>query len=814
MLVLKFGGSSVARESAIRQVAQIIQSYAQKERIAVVVSAMGGITDLLVNALHSASNREATYQTLISEIEKTHLDAVKSLIPVSIQSGVLSRVKQSINQLDALLEGAYLIGETTPRLSDQVLAYGELLSSEIIAAYLKSLDIDLTYWDARLLIRTNSKHGKAQVDTATTYSALQEAASTAHQVQIMGGFIGADASGHTTTLGRGGSDYSASLVAAGLSARELLIYTDVSGMFTAHPQWVKSAKPIEEISYEEAMELSHFGAKVLYPPTIQPAMAVGIPLRIKNTFAPEDPGTLISATGGAQEKTVRGISHIPQMALVSLEGPGMVGIPGISQKFFSVLSQAQINVVLITQASSEHSITIAIASADAQKAVDVVNEAFSYEIEQGMINALVPELDMAILALVGDQMRSHQGLSGKMFQTLGRNNVNIRVIAQGSSERNISAVIAEKDVPKAINALHETFFEAQTKQVNLFVMGVGTVGSQLLEQLEKQSDYLQNHLQLQVRVVGIANSKTMFFDEAGIDLTQWSSCLGRGTKSSLEGFAQEVKRLNLRNSIFVDNTADQGVAQSYPTYLSHSISVVTCNKIACSSTFEYYQKLQQLSGKYQASFLYETNVGAGLPIIDTLKNMVASGDRIHKIQAVLSGSLNFIFHHYQGEDFASVVGQAQQLGYTEPDPKIDLSGVDVMRKILILAREAGLKLEMSDIQNHSFLSPEALATLDNEALFAQLIQDEGKMRKLWQNAHDQGAKLKYTALLDGQKASVGVEVIPKDHPFYHLPGSDNIVLFYTERYPTSPMVIQGAGAGAAVTASGIFADIIRAAKHE
>lgn len=814
MLVLKFGGTSVARESAIRQVAQIIQSYAQKERIAVVVSAMGGITDLLVNALHSASNREATYQTLISEIEKTHLDAVKSLIPVSIQSGVLSRVKQSINQLDALLEGAYLIGETTPRLSDQVLAYGELLSSEIIAAYLKSLDIDLSYWDARLLIRTNSKHGKAQVDTATTYSALQQAASTGHQVQIMGGFIGADASGHTTTLGRGGSDYSASLVAAGLSARELLIYTDVSGMFTAHPQWVKSAKPIEEISYEEAMELSHFGAKVLYPPTIQPAMAVGIPLRIKNTFAPEDPGTLISATGGAQEKTVRGISHIPQMALVSLEGPGMVGIPGISQKFFSVLSQAQINVVLITQASSEHSITIAIASADAQKAVDVVNEAFSYEIKQGMINALVPELDMAILALVGDQMRNHQGLSGKMFQTLGRNNVNIRVIAQGSSERNISAVIAEKDVPKAINALHETFFEAQTKQVNLFVMGVGTVGSQLLEQLEKQSDYLQNHLQLQVRVVGIANSKTMFFDEAGIDLTQWSSCLGRGTKSSLEGFAQEVKRLNLRNSIFVDNTADQGVAQSYSTYLSHSISVVTCNKIACSSTFEYYQKLQQLSGKYQASFLYETNVGAGLPIIDTLKNMVASGDRIHKIQAVLSGSLNFIFHHYQGEDFASVVGQAQQLGYTEPDPKIDLSGVDVMRKILILAREAGLKLEMSDIQNNSFLSSEALATLDNEALFAQLIQDEGKMRKLWQNAHDQGAKLKYTALLDGQKASVGVEVIPKDHPFYHLPGSDNIVLFYTERYPTSPMVIQGAGAGAAVTASGIFADIIRAAKHE
>ena len=776
MLVLKFGGSSVAHESAIRQVAQIIQSYAQKERITVVVSAMGGITDLLVNALNSASNREATFQTLINQIEKTHLDAVKSLIPVSIQSGVISRVKQSINQLDALLEGAYLIGETTPRLSDQVLAYGELLSSEIIAAYLQSLGIDLAYWDARLLIRTNSQHGKAQVDTTTTYSALQQAAASGHQVQIMGGFIGADASGHTTTLGRGGSDYSASLVAAGTSARELLIYTDVSGMFTAHPQWVKSAKPIEEISYEEAMELSHFGAKVLYPPTIQPAMAVGIPLRIKNTFAPEDPGTLISSTGGNKEKTVRGISHIPHMALVSLEGPGMVGIPGISQKFFSVLSQAQINVVLITQASSEHSITIAIASVDAQKAVDVVNEAFSYEMKQGMINALKPERDMAILALVGDQMRSHQGLSGKMFQTLGRNNVNIRVIAQGSSERNISAVIAEKDVPKAINALHETFFEAQTKQVNLFIMGVGTVGSQLLAQLESQCDYLQNHLQLQVRVVGIANSKTMYFDESGVDLSQWPSLLAQGSVSSLDGFAEAVKSLNLRNSIFVDNTANAEVASSYPIYLSHSISVVTCNKIACSASFDYYQQLQELCRKYQASFLYETNVGAGLPIIDTIKNMVASGDRIHRIQAVLSGSLNFIFHHYQGDDFASVVGQAQEKGYTEPDPKIDLSGVDVMRKILILAREAGLQLEMSDIQNNSFLSPEALATKNNQDLYAQLIEDETNMQQLWQNAQDQGAKLKYTALLDGQKASVGVEVIPKDHPFYHLPGSDNIVL--------------------------------------
>lgn len=814
MLVLKFGGSSVAHESAIRQVAQIIQSYAQKERIAVVVSAMGGITDILVNALTSASKREATYQTLIHQIEKTHLDAVKSLIPVSTQSGVISRMKQSINQLDALLEGAYLIGETTPRLSDQVLAYGELLSSEILAAYLSSLGIDLTYWDARLLIRTNSKHGKAQVDTATTYSALQQAAASGHQVQIMGGFIGADALGHTTTLGRGGSDYSASLVAAGLSARELLIYTDVSGMFTAHPQWVKSARPIDEISYEEAMELSHFGAKVLYPPTIQPAMAVGIPLRIKNTFAPKDPGTLISATGGNKQKTVRGISHIPHMALVSLEGPGMVGIPGISQKFFSVLSQAQINVVLITQASSEHSITIAIASADAQKAVDVVNEAFSYEITQGMINALIPERDMAILALVGDQMRSHQGLSGKMFQTLGRNNVNIRVIAQGSSERNISAVIAEKDVPKAINALHETFFEAQTKQVNLFIMGVGTVGSQLLAQLESQSEYLQNHLQLHVRVVGIANSKTMYFDESGIELSQWATLLAQGTVSSLDGFAQAVIGLNLRNSIFVDNTANAEVANSYPIYLSNSISVVTCNKIACSASYDYYQQLQELCKKYQASFLYETNVGAGLPIIDTIKNMVASGDRIHRIQAVLSGSLNFIFHHYQGVDFASVVAQAQEKGYTEPDPKIDLSGVDVMRKILILARETGLQLEMSDIQNKAFLSPEALATQNNQDLYAQLIKDESNMHQLWQNAHNQGAKLKYTALLDEQKASVGIEVIHKDHPFYHLPGSDNIVLLYSARYPTSPMVIQGAGAGAAVTASGIFADIIRAAKQE
>jgi aspartokinase/homoserine dehydrogenase 1 len=581
-------------------------------------------------------------------------------------------------------------------------------------------------------------------------------------------------------------------------------------MYTANPRVVKQARAIPHISYEEAMELSHFGAKVLYPPTIQPVLQKKIPIVIKNTFAPEEAGTLISENTNGNGKTVRGISHIDGIALLSLEGPGMIGIPGVSMKFFQILSQADISVVMITQASSEHSICVGISESLAQKAEQVINEAFAHEISLNQIKPVKVETQLAIIALVGDNMKHHQGLSGRMFRTLGQNNVNIRAIAQGASEKNISAVIRKEDVKKALNALHERFFEENIKQLNLFVMGVGNVGGKFLNQIKQQQSYLRENLKLNVRVIGIANSRTMTFNEEGIDLNQWEADLAAGAKADQGSFFEKIQTLNLRNSIFVDNTASAAVSESYQNYLKNSISVVTCNKIACSADYGNYAELKSLAKKYNAPFLFETNVGAGLPIIDTLKNLIASGDRVRKIQAVLSGSLNFVFNNFNDSiTFQEVVQQAMDQGYTEPDPKIDLSGVDVMRKILILARESGHKMELCDIENRSFLPQEALDTSNNADFFASLEKNEVHFQQLFAAAQNENSRLKYVAEFVDGKANVGLQHIPQGHDFYNLEGSDNIVLFFTDRYPEQPLIVKGAGAGADVTASGIFADIIR-----
>ena len=584
----------------------------------------------------------------------------------------------------------------------------------------------------------------------------------------------------------------------------------MSGMYTANPKLVKQAKAIPHISYEEAMELSHFGAKVLYPPTIQPVLAKGISIVIKNTFDPESKGTTITKTKTEVGKTVRGITHIGNIALLSLEGPGMVGIPGISKRFFEILSQSDISVVLITQASSEHSICVGVSENDIENAVQMVNDAFAYEISRGKIKPVLVETNLAIIALVGDNMKNHQGLSGKMFSTLGRNNVNIRAIAQGASERNISAVINKEDVKKALNSLHEEFFEENIKQLNLFVMGVGNVGGKFLNQIKQQKKYLKDNLKLNLRVIGLSNSRTMFFDEDGISLDNWENALAKGEKADKAKFYETVNQFNYRNSIFVDNTASEDVASMYKSYLGNSISVVTCNKIACSSNHSNYIELKRLAREYNAPFLFETNVGAGLPIIDTLKHLIASGDKILKIQAVLSGSLNFVFNNFDNTTtFHDVVKQAQEEGYTEPDPKIDLSGIDVMRKILILARESGHMLEIGDIGNNSFLPEESLESKNNEDFFTSLKKYESHFQELYGKAKKADSKLKYVAQFENDEANVGLQQIPKGHDFYNLEGSDNIVLFFTERYPNQPMIIKGAGAGADVTASGIFADIIR-----
>ena len=813
MNVLKFGGSSVANAATIEKVIHIIENQSSTTPLYVVVSAMGGITDLLLQAGEEASNNNEAYKQTLATIEQRHFDAIKELIPITSQSAIISKVKSELNALESLCEGVFLLSELSEKTASVISSFGEMLSSYIISEAAKVKELDILLKDSRDLI-VKTVNSKVSIDYKETNQRIQKFASvTKHKVCLFPGFVARTQDGEPTTLGRGGSDFTAAILAAAMDANELQIWTDVSGMYTANPKLVKQAKPVAHISYHEAMELSHFGAKVIYPPTIHPVLDKNIPIVIKNTFEPQVKGTLITREVSDREKPVTGISHIDNISIISLEGSGMVGIPGFSKRLFETLFLNNINVILITQASSEHSICLAIEASEASKAKTVLDTTFEFEIAKKRLDPVKIENKAAIVALVGDNMYSHQGLSGKMFSTLGKNNVNIRAIAQGASEKNISVVIEEKDIKKALNTLHERFFEVKTKQLNLFVTGVGNVGSKLLEQLDQQKKYLKDKLRLKIRVVGMSNSRKMIFDEGGIALDQWEEALANGEKADAKAFFEKAKEMNLRNSIFVDNTANPDIAKIYKYYLAESMAVVTCNKIACADEYNNYEELKNLSRKFNASFLYETNVGAGLPIIDTLNNLIASGDNIHKIQAVLSGSLNFVFNNYkEGVTFHDIVKQAQQEGYTEPDPKIDLSGVDVARKILILARESGKIMELEDIENDSFLPTDSLETNNVEDFFTSLTGNESHFKSILEEANAKDSRLKYVAQYEDGTAKVGLQFIPADHPFYNLEGSDNIVLFYTDRYPKQPLIVKGAGAGADVTASGIFADIIRIGK--
>lgn len=809
MKVLKFGGTSVADSKNIHQVLSIVKNTSVTHKVVVVVSAMGKTTDALIQGAKMAEQKNKAYKDLLLSLKEHHIKTIQELIPIQQQSEQISYVKHLFNQLGTIYEGCFLLQELSPRTLAKISSFGELLSSFIISVA-AAKEMDAVYKDSRDLIVASNNYLGALVDFESTNKKIQTFFSSHHhRVTIVPGFVARTTERKTTTLGRGGSDYSAAIYAAALMADELQIWTDVSGMFTANPKVVKQAYEISHISYQEAMELSHFGASVIYPPTIQPILQKEIPILIKNTFQPEDKGTLISKET-EQNSAAKGISHIDKIALITLEGIGMVGIPGFSKRLFEALSLHQINIILITQASSELSICIAVTEDEAQLARKAINETFAYEIQLKRVKPVEIEKNLSIIALVGDNMKSHQGLSGKMFSALGKNNVNVRAIAQGASEKNISAVIAKNDAKKALNTLHERFFEERIKQLNLFIAGVGNVGERFLAQLQKQKKFLKKNLKLNIRVIGISNSRTMVFNEGGILLSSWKEALENGEKASLDRFLQQVKESNLRNSIFVDMTASDNVSMMYALYLQGSIAVVTCNKIACASELKNYLDLKKISRKYNAPFLFETNVGAGLPIIDTLKNLIASGDRVHKIQAVLSGSLNFIFNHFnESTSFHNVVKQAQAEGYTEPDPKIDLSGIDVARKILILARESGYKLNLDDIKNQSFLPQESRDTTTNEAFYLSLKKYESNFQEIFKAAKSQNCRIKYVADFDRGKATVGLQQIPVDHPFYNLEGSDNIVLFYTDRYSEQPLIVKGAGAGAEVTASGIFADVIR-----
>ena len=823
MKVLKFGGTSVGSAENINKVISILDQQSKNSKIAVVVSAVGGITDQLLEAANLACDKNLNYKDTYNAIWSRHNKVIEGLFINSENDKTLQKdheklhdlISEKLKELKNLLDGIYLINELSPKTKDKLLSFGEALSSNIIYHTLKSRKLNATLKNSQELIVTDSTFNNALVNFEVTNSNIQSFFETdSHSIVLLPGFVSKSLSGEITTLGRGGSDYTAAIIAAALDAKELQIWTDVSGMFTTNPKLVKQAAPIVELSYQEAVELSHFGAKVLYPPTVMPVLKKQIPIVIKNTMEPEAVGTTITQEVASNGSPVKGISNIDHIALLTLQGNGMVGVPGFSKRLFETLAQEKINIILITQSSSEHSICFGISENDAQRAKEAIDAIFEYEIALQKIDPIVVETNLSIIAVVGDKMKSHQGISGKMFSTLGKNNVNIRAIAQGASERNISAVIHKNDVKKALNSLHEQFFEIKTKQINLFITGVGNVGERLIEQIKQQRAYVKENFKINLRVAGLSNSRHMIVNDEGINLKNWKAQLESGEKASLEGFFEHAKAMNLRNSVFVDITANEAVSNIYGEYLKQSISVVACNKIACSGNIEYYNQLKQLSRQYNASFLFETNVGAGLPVIDTLSHLITSGDKVNTIQAVLSGSLNFIFNNFNAETtFYDVVKQAQEEGYTEPDPRIDLSGIDVARKVLILARESGHSIELSDLETDNFLTDEAMKATTVDDFFKTLIKDEAYYQSLYKSAEEKNCQLKFVAEFNDGKAKVGLQEIPEGHPFYNLKGKDNIVMFYTQRYPEQPMIIKGAGAGADVTASGLFADIIRIANN-
>ncbi len=811
MKVLKFGGTSVASAKNIIRVKEIVTAAAGTSPVLVVVSAFGGVTNLLEEVVHTATADRAKAEDLLQTVAERHLEVVATLFPVDKRAGITTHIEATLTDLAELIKGVGIIGELTPKLKDKAMSVGERLSAAIISRYL-ALGRPVKLLDPQQIIITDDSFGQAAVDYKATYANMAGMLPAREQVLVCPGFIGGTADGRLTTLGRGGSDFTAALFARGLMAAELQIWTDVSGMMTADPRVVKTARVIEKLSYEEAMELSHFGAKVIYPPTIQPVMEKGIPLRIKNTLQPQDAGTLITVDDGNGGKTVQGLSSITHLALVNLKGPGMVGVPSLSYRLFRCFAKRQINIILITQASSEHTISVVIKAEDAPLAAQEVAREFEQEVALGKIDPLEIEYDLAIVALVGSKMQNQVGVSGKMFAALGANGVNIKAIAQGSSERNISTVIAVNDLKKALNSLHERFFLSARKRINLFVVGTGNVGGAFLRQIEQQAPYLLANNHLDLRVVGLANSRRMLFAEEGIDLPDWQQQLASAEPLEAQAFVQRMAGLNLRNSIFIDNTATESIPALYLDVLQHSISVVTPNKVAAAAAYPQYLALKSTALRYRAQFLIETNVGAGLPVISTLNDLIKSGDKVTAIEAVLSGSLNFIFNQYTGrKPFAEIVRQAQAEGYTEPDPRLDLSGLDVRRKLLILMREAGVECELPDIKGEQFVPEACFAAPDVDGFYALLAENEPLFREMLDTGTTEGRQLKYVARFKGGQAGTGLVSVAAGHPFYNLQGKDNIVLFYTDRYAGQPLLIKGAGAGAEVTASGIFADVMKVA---
>ena len=808
MKVLKFGGSSVGSVNSILSVKKIVEAV--EEPVIVVVSALGGITDKLIKTSEMAASGDAAYEKEYRDILNRHIEMVYTVIPAGEARGILlDQVNELLSELKNIFQGIYLIRDLSPKTSATIVSYGERLSSIIVANLIEGA----VWYDSRTFIKTEKKHSRHILDSDLTTQLVKATFNELPKVALVPGFISSDKnSGEITNLGRGGSDYTASIIAAALQAEVLEIWTDVDGFMTADPRVISSAYVINELSYVEAMELCNFGAKVVYPPTIYPACHNNIPILIKNTFNPDAPGTIIEQEIKAESKAIKGISSINDTALITVTGLGMVGVIGVNYRIFKALAKNGISVFMVSQASSENSTSIGVRNQDAELACEVLNEEFSKEIEMGEISPVCAEKNLATIAIVGENMKKTPGIAGKLFGTLGRNGISVIACAQGASETNISFVVEEKYLRKSLNVIHDSFFLSEYQVLNLFICGTGTVGDSLIKQLASQQEKLMKERGLKLNVVGIANGHQALFDRDGLELSNYRALLDeKGTASSPQIIRDEVIGMNIFNSVFVDCTANADVASLYKDLLNNNVSVVAANKIAASSSYANYSELKQIARKRGVKFLFETNVGAGLPIIKTINDLLASGDKILKIEAVVSGTLNFIFNKISADvSFSETIRMAKEEGYSEPDPRIDLSGKDVIRKLVILAREAGYVLEQEDVEKHLFVPDEFFAG-SLEDFWKNIPSLDADFEARRQKLEAENKHWKFVAKLEDGKGSVSLQEVSRSHPFYGLEGSNNIVLLTTERYNEYPMMIQGYGAGASVTAAGVFADIISVA---
>ncbi len=805
MKVMKFGGTSVGSVDSILKVKQIVE--AAEEPVIVVVSALGGITDKLINTSQMAANGDAEYEKEYREIVNRHIEMVYTVIPAGEgRTVLLDKVNELLSELKDIFQGIYLIKDLSSKTSATIVSYGERLSSIIAATLIKGA----VWYDSRNFIKTEKKHAKHILDSELTTSLVKETFDEIPQVALVPGFISTDKnSGEVTNLGRGGSDYTASIIAASLNAASLEIWTDVDGFMTADPRVISTAYTINELSYVEAMELCNFGAKVVYPPTIYPVCHKNIPILIKNTFNPEAPGTIIKQEVDSGSKAIKGISSINDTTLITVTGLGMVGVIGVNFRIFKALAQNGISVFMVSQASSENSTSIGVRNQDAALACEVLNEEFAKEIEMGEISPVVAEMNLATIAIVGENMKHTPGIAGKLFGTLGRNGISVIACAQGASETNISFVVEAKSLRKSLNVIHDSFFLSEYQVLNLFICGTGTVGGSLIEQIRCQQQKLMQERGLKLKVVGIADGHRALFTRAGIDLASYREEMEeKGIPSSAAVLHDEIIGMNIFNSVFVDCTASAEVASLYKEFLMHNISVVAANKIAASSDYSIYSELKQIARRRGVKFLFETNVGAGLPIINTINDLINSGDKILKIEAVLSGTLNYIFNKISADvPFSQTIKMAQEERYSEPDPRIDLSGKDVIRKLVILAREAGYKLEQTDVEKHLFV-PSDFFEGPLEEFWKKVPSLDADFEARRRKLESENKRWRFVAKLENGKGSVSLQEVDSKHPFYGLEGSNNIILLTTERYKEYPMMIQGYGAGASVTAAGVFADML------